>query len=225
MEGQESLVRGLFRRESGVPTCEADFLDMVYRSDFRKLTDQFSSGQLAKFESHPFMERVVQHALLLSFELAVNVNSGIDGGSLWISISAKWPSVAVVNAVLWHAVDAHGVVRSGVIERKSSSSHFAETIPVGITSRIDLSVAFGVMSPNGSLATAPEIVTRRVKFQLDEGFEKDFKIDHIEDLGGAGSEVAIYRYQPKKFRLPQLVRWVGVAVVVSLAIYRVVQWL
>lgn len=225
MENQESLVRGLFRRKSGVPTCEAEFLDMVYRSDFRKLTDQFSSGRLAKFESHPFMERVVQHALLSSFETAVNVDSGIDGGSPWISISAKWPSVAVVNAMRWHAVDARGVFKSGVIERRSSSSHFAETIPVGITSRIDLSVAFGVISPNGTLATAPEIVTRRVKFQLDQGFEKDFKIDHIEDLDVAGREVTTYRYQPKKFRLPQLVRWVGVAVVVGLAVYRVVQWL
>jgi hypothetical protein len=180
MASQRSLSELLrkSRKNVGFPDTEENFKQLVYAGEFRSLANDFAGGRLAKFEEHPFMRRVVEHALLDVPPPVLEIKSELAGNLIEIALSGTWPDDLRINAAYWAIASGRQNESRGIIDRRAGDSGLSEIIRVSLSPRLDIHLVFGIRTRNDVFAGSSHHFRVRENFKYEGEFEF---IDHIED--------------------------------------------
>ena len=199
------------RKHVGFPDSEEKFKQLVYAGEFRSLASDFAGGRLANFEEHPFMGRIVEHALLDVPPPVLEIKSELAGNSIEIAFSGVWPDDLRINAAYWIVTSRRKTESRGIIERRVGGSGFSETIQVPPASRLDIRVVFGIRTRNNVFAGSPNYLNVQEKFK----YEGDIIGKDVDDP----IEIKEYVIPSKRNLLVRAVRFVGlIGVVIGVVI-------
>jgi len=179
---------------------------LVYAGEFRSLTSEFAGGRLSNFEEHPFMGRVVEHALLDVPPPVLEIKSELAENAIEIALSGGWPDDLRINAAYWIVTSRGKTESSGIIERRVGASGLSETIQVPPASRLDIRMVFGIRTRNNVFAGSPNYFSVQEKFK----YEGEFIGDDVDDP----IEMKEYVIPSKRNLLALAIRFVGLIGVV-----------
>ncbi len=206
------------RRASNLvaPQSEAEYRNLVFAGEFAFLTDLLCAGRLSQFESHGFMKRVTEHALLDVPAPNSSAIASLDAGALRLAISGSWPNDGRVNAVSWALSSSNGTNHQDVIQRRSSSDRFNADIRIPVTPLLDVQVVFGILTKSGVFIGSPSQFRSREEFTYEPVAEIEPTVDQPVILKE-------FSLQMKKSWLPWIPRAVGVLGIATTAIILIVR--
>jgi hypothetical protein len=140
------------------PTSVDEFERLVLSARFEELLGHFVDGWLSDFDSHPWLPRAVQHALIMepAPEVSVTERAGV------VSARFEWPRGGLIDVALLRIWEDRRLADTRVISRQAGHDAvriegLGAGLPAGTP--VQAQVVFGVSGGSGSTVYCPESTT------------------------------------------------------------------
>jgi hypothetical protein len=133
------------------PQTQAEFEEMTKDARETEVALHFSTGSLSRFESHPLLDRVLEHGLVEAGLASITSRVAIESAE----VQWTWPVSPYVNYAQIQIKSSRKTISHEIARKKGKQVEDRKlNLPGGGEVQID--VITGVRSPSGKIVLAPE---------------------------------------------------------------------
>lgn len=133
------------------PQTQTEFEEMTKDARETEIALHFSTGSLFRFESHPLLDRVLEHGLVEAGLASITSRVAIESAE----VQWTWPVSPYVNYAQIQIKSSRKTI-SHEIERKKGKQIENRKLNLPGGGEVQIDVTTGVRSPSGKIVLAPE---------------------------------------------------------------------
>ena len=142
------------------PQSQSELEEMFREARETEIALHFSTGSLTKFETHPLLDRAIEHGLVEAGLASITSRTAIESAE----VQWTWPVSPYVNYALVQIKSPRKTI-SHEIERKKGKLTEDRKLNLPGGGDVQIDVITGVRSPSGKIVLAPEKLRHSISIE------------------------------------------------------------